>query len=298
MTFARASYRELGAELRKRREAAGLTCADLATRTGWSTAKVSRMEIGWHEISVVDLVYFVGMCGVYRAQAMDLIAMCRDAERKLGYWLSPHEQWLEDSLGSLIYHESTANISTTYEPQLVPGLLQTEDYARARIAAEHWRSPEDVESCVRIRMDRQRVLYPSRPAQFIFILHEQALHHTVGSAPIMHEQLLNLVLLTLLEHVTVRVVPSSAGEPWSFGGPFRLFEYTEHRPLVYLDAHASGLFLEDKDFVEPYRTLVPAFSEVALDEGQSRQLIATRASAYDDQRSERDGGHCLEEEQF
>jgi transcriptional regulator with XRE-family HTH domain len=130
MTFARAGYRELGAELRKRREAAGLTCAELATHTGWSPAKVSRIEIGWHEISVVDLVYFVGMCGVYRAQAMDLIAMCRDAERKLGYWLSPHEQWLEDSLSSLIYHEATARSSVVYQPQLVHGLLQTTDYAR------------------------------------------------------------------------------------------------------------------------------------------------------------------------
>jgi hypothetical protein len=206
---------------------------------------------------------------------------------------------LEDSLNSLIYHEVTAGRSTIYEPQLVDGLLQTADYARARIAAEHWRSSEDVESCVRIRLERQEILQVRQPAQFTFFLflHEQALRLQVGNAVIMHEQMLNLVLLTLLEHVTVRVVPSLAGERSAFGGPFRLFEYAKHKPLVYLDNHVSGLFVEDQDFVEPYQALVPTISEVALDEGQSRQLIATLADEYD-RGSERDAGHRLEKEQL
>lgn len=288
-----ACYRELGEELRKRREAAGLTATHLARRIGWSLAKVSRIEHGRSNLKDVDVLHYLGFCGVYEGAARDVIKLCRDAERKLGYWLSPHGMWLEDSLGSLIFHETTAARSTSYEPQLVHGLLQTADYARARIAAERWRTPEEVDECVRIRLQRQRILHLPRPARFTFFLQERALRLRVGSAAVMHEQLLKVVLLSALSHVTVRVVPPSV----TFGGSFHLFEFAEHRPLVYLDNHATGLFLEDREYIEPYRTLIPAISEVALDGGQSRELIAALASEYD-RGSERDAGDPMEEEQL
>lgn len=295
--MATACYRELGKELRKRREAAGLSGRGLAREIEWSLTKISRIENGQYNLRVEDMIHYLGCCGVYPVQAKELVPLCHEAERDQGYWLSPHGQWLPDSLRSLIYHESTADSSTTYEPQLVPGLLQTADYARARIAGERWRDPDDIDRSVRIRLERQRILHVPHPAPFFFFVHEQALRLRVGSAAIMHDQLLKLVLLAALDHVTVRVVPSSAGERSAFGGPFVLFEYAKHRPLVCLDNHATGLFLEDRDYVEPYRALVPAIAEVALDGGQSRELIATLASGYD-QRSERDADYRLEEEQL
>lgn len=291
----RACYRELGAELCKRREAAGLTVRDLAQRSGWSPAKVSRIENGLTEIDVVDLIFYVGFCEVYRAQALDLIAMCRDAERKLGYWLSPHDEWLEDSLSSLIYHEATAHRSTSYSPNGVHGLLQTADYARSWIVKERWRSRENIEECVRIRLERQRVLHMRMPGQFTFFMHEQALHRQMGDSSIMHDQLLHVVLLALLDNVTVRVVPSAAEA--EFGGPFHLFEYAQHPPLVYLDNHTTGLFLEDPEFVTAYRELVPVLADAALNGEQSRQLIASLAGEHD-RGSERDAGYHLEEEQL
>jgi transcriptional regulator with XRE-family HTH domain len=292
-----AQYRELGAVLRDRREQAGLTVAEMAPLMGFSTAKLSRIETGQTVIDVVDAVTYLGHCGLWRADVMDILALCREANRDLGFWLSPHGELLEDSLNSLIYHEMTAAASTTYEPQLVPGLLQTTDYARTCIAAERWRSLASVDHCLRIRLERQRVLNGRGSATFVFFLHEQALHVEVGSSAIMHEQMLNLVLLTALPHVIVRVVPWSAGERSAFGQAFRLFEYTQYPPLVYLDTYKTGLFLEDKEFVDPFRNLVPAISEVALDEGQSRALIASLASKYD-QGSERDADDRLEEEQL
>lgn len=294
---ATACYRELGQELRKRREAAGLSGADLARRTGWPPAKISRIESGRYDLSDVDLLHYLGFCGVYESEARDLVALCRDAERRLGYWLSPHGQWLPDSLSSLIFHEATADASTIYQPQLVHGLLQTADYARARIAAEVWRGIEDIKQCVRIRMERQRILHVPRPAQFTFFLHEQALRTQVGTAVIMHEQMLKLVLLAALDHVSVRVVLAAAADQSVFGGPFHLFEYLQFRPLAYLDNHATGLFLEDPEYLEPYRRLVPAMSAIALDEGQSREWIATLASEYD-RGSGPDVDHRVEEEQL
>jgi Domain of unknown function (DUF5753)/Domain of unknown function (DUF397)/Helix-turn-helix domain len=277
-----ARYRELGAELRKRREAAGLSGAQLAHRVGWSPSKISRVESGERGISDVDLIQYLGYCGIHgESRTRDLIAMCREAGHKLGHWLSPYGQWLEDSLSSLIYHESTADRCTIYDPLVVNGLLQTADYARTWIASEGWRTPEDVERCVDIRLERQRILRVPRPARFTFFVHEQALRLEVGNAAVMHDQMLKIVLLAALDHVTVRVLPLSAGKRSTFRGPFQLFEYAQHRPLVYLDSYSTGLFLEDREYVDPFRTLVPALSEVSLDGGQSRELIATLASEYD-----------------
>lgn len=294
-TTATAHYRELGDQLRKRREAAGLTCDQLGKAVGWSRAKVSRIERGYTELDGVDVIFYLGACKIWRGKAMDVMDLCHEAERKPPYWLSWHDE-VPESLKSLIFHESTADKSTTYEPQLVPGLLQTEDYARAMIAGERWRRSATIDQRVRLRMDRQHVMYGLDASPFTFFMHEQALRQQVGSAAIMHEQLLQLVLVTAMSLVTVRVVPSSAADCWAFGRPFVMFEYDQHTPLVCLDNHASVLFLEDHDYVEPYQALVPAIAEFALDEGQSRALIADLANECD-LGSERDADGRVEEEQ-
>jgi len=146
-------------------------------------------------------------------------------------------------------------------------------------------------------LERQQILHLAKPARFTFLLHEQALRLEVGGPAVMHDQMLKLVLTAALSHITVRVVPSSAGIHSAVGGPFQLLDYHDAAPVVYLDNHASGLFLEDQEFVQPYRALVPTIAKVALDEGQSRELIAALASEYD-KRSERDAGDRLEEEQL
>jgi len=195
-------------------------------------------------------------------------------------------------LGSLIFHESTAMAMTRYDPLVVDGLLQTPAYARIMIGREPWRTPEEVEACVRIRLERQRIMQRQLPARFTFFVHEQALRWQVGDPAVMHDQMLKLVLLAALDHVKVRVVP----EPTAFGGEFYLFRYQDHPSLVYLDSPSTGLFLEDKEFVEPYRRLTSDIAKVALDEGQSREFIAELANEYD-RGSESDVGDRVEEEQ-
>jgi len=273
-----ACYRELGAELKKRREAAGVTLRGVADYAEWHYTKVSRIESGHFRASVVDVIFYLGACGIYRAQARDVLALCREAERQQGYWrLSQNE---DESLRSMVFHESTATRSVSYEPLLIPGLLQTPAYARARIT-QRANTPEEVEPLVRIRMERQAILHRRNPACFVYFVHEQALRLRVGSAEIMHEQLLNIVLMAALDHVTLRVVPADAGERSLFGGPFMLMEFRNHGPLVYLDSVRSGFFLEDREYVRDYQLLLPELSAVALDEGQSRKFAADLADAYD-----------------
>jgi transcriptional regulator with XRE-family HTH domain len=294
-----ACYRELGAELRKHREIAGLTGDQVAHATGWHRSKISRVEMGQVGISVVDTIHYLGACKVFAAEAKDLLKLCAEAERESGYWLSPHGEWLEDSLSSLIYHEATADRSISYEPMVIPGLLQTKRYARVWIERTPGLSREAIEAAIRLREERQQILHRPRPGHFIFYLHEQALRLRVGSQTARHEQLLKLLFMAALPHVTLRVLPASAEALAVFGNPFRLFEYRDHNPLIYLDQVKTGLFLEDREFVAAYRRLLPKMSSVALGEAESRMFIADLANALDQGSRRRDAGiYELEEEQL
>jgi transcriptional regulator with XRE-family HTH domain len=277
-----ACYRELGAELKKRRESAGITAAQVADETGWDRSKISRIESGRVDISTVDVIFYLGACGIYRANAKDILELSRTAEHNQGYWLSPHGEWLEDSLASLIFHESTAGRTISYEPLVVPGLLQTRAYARAIIAPGAERMSRSVGETLRIRMERRAILHSRNPAEFEFFVHEQALRVQIGDAAVMHEQLRHLAQIAALDHVTLRIVPSAAGEHSVFGGSFQLFEHREHPPLLYLDGFLTGMFIEDHDVVgDYYRYLLPDLRAFALDAGQSRKYAADLADEYD-----------------
>lgn len=279
---ATACYRELGAELRKHREAVGLTGDDICRATGWHRSKVCRMEKGQVGISVVDAIHYLGACKIFAADAKGILRLCAEAEREVGYWLSRRvSDCLEDSLGSLVYHESTANRRTSHDPMVIPGLLQTRSYARMWIERTPGWSREEIDAGVRVREERQKVLHRSRPGHFVFYIHERALRLRVGSTKIMHEQLLKLLFMAALPQVTVRVLPMAAEMMAVFGNPFSLFEYPEHNPLIYLDQKSSGLFLEDQDYVADYRQVLPRIASVALPEMESRMLIADLANALD-----------------
>lgn len=294
-----ACYRELGAELRKHRDAAGLVGEDIARAAGWHRSKVTRIELGHAEISVVDAIHYLAACKVFVTQTKDILSLCQDAERKLGYWVSAHGGWLEDSFSSLIYHEATAVRWTGYEPTVIPGLLQTRGYARALMERIPGLSKQAVDAAVRTRGERQEVLRRPRLARFTFFVHEQALRLEVGSPTIMQDQLLKLVLMAGLPTVKLRVLPARAGERGLFGGSFQVFEYRDHQPLVYFSAAWSGVFLEDREFVADYRRLLPVMASVALDEEESRALVADLADALDQRSRRRDAGiYELEEEQL
>jgi transcriptional regulator with XRE-family HTH domain len=289
-----ACYRELGAELKKLRESAGLNEIDVSRKLSWSPSKVSRMENGFRKIAILDLIDYIALCGIYGKHGADYHAMCREAELNQGHWLRMYENGLPDTTRSLIYHESNASASTSYETEFVPGLLQTEAYIRALTTD---RFPDwDPDVAVRIRKERQRVLHKESPARFMFFVHENALRLVVGDHAVMHEQVLALLLHDGLRHVAIRVVPAEAGAQAMLGGPFRLFEFIDHRPLVYLDGPVCGLFLEDGEYVDGYRALLPTLASIALSEGQSREWLAALASEFDREGADAHAAHQVEEE--
>ncbi|HEX3590789.1 MAG TPA: Scr1 family TA system antitoxin-like transcriptional regulator, partial [Pseudonocardiaceae bacterium] len=172
--------RELGVELRKRREAAGLKGYDLAEQLGWSASKVSRMENGIRGVSEVDAAIYLTHCGVLQQELEDLLDIARAEDSDT--WLQEHGERLPDNLRTLVYHETTAAASASYEPSLVPGLLQTSDYARAVFEFADVVPRGKIGTAVRARLDRQAVLRKPDPPQCLFFVHENALRAPVGDA--------------------------------------------------------------------------------------------------------------------
>jgi transcriptional regulator with XRE-family HTH domain len=292
--YASAVYRELGEMLRQVRQRAGITETELARRLGWPLTTISRMENGWRSSTTTDVIQYVAMCGLKVRELQPYVEFTRIAERKQGYYLS--DERIDGSLQSLIFHESSARHSIIYEPLVIHGLLQTPDYARARILSLNPAgiAEETVAGAVRTRMERRQVLYLPNPARFTFYIPEQALRLRVGTEEVMQEQLLHLVLTAGLENVSVRIVPSTVG---TFSA-FQLMEFREHRPIVYLDDFRfGGLVLEEPNYVNSYIELAAMLAEVALDEGQSREYAAELADACD-RGSQRDVPEVLEEEQL
>ncbi|OLF12239.1 hypothetical protein BLA60_09625 [Actinophytocola xinjiangensis] len=298
MRHSSAAYRDLGRLLRETRKKSGLSSERLAKKMGWPLTTISRMENGGRVSSTTDVIQFAVSCGLKAGAELDrLIEFTRMAELDRGYYLS--DARIGGSLQSLILYESSAESSTIYEPQVIHGLLQTPAYARALIAALNANISEDrVSAAILTRMQRRRILSVPDSARFTFYFHENALRLQVGTDKIMHEQLLHIVLTAALDRVTVRIVPSSTGERCAFGGPFQLMEFDRHRPIVYLDNfRVGGLILDDSDHVCSYGELVPTLDDLALDEGQSREFVASLADEFD-RGSQRSGAVGLAQEQL
>jgi transcriptional regulator with XRE-family HTH domain len=272
-----ARAREVGSHLRQTREAAGLSLADMAERLGWSQSKVSRLERGAAEAIPVEVVRFAAHCGTGIGEVDSLLDWFREA--------APPGYWLSDRLSSLIFHETAAHFSTSYDPLVVPGLLQTEDYATALIG------PKFAE----LRMERQRLVHRRG---FQFYIHEQALRLPVGGNRVMNEQMLKLALMCDQPTITIRVVPIAMGAQAALGAPFVLFRYSGGNPLVYLEHQFNGFFVEDYDHVSRYQGHLNKLTDVALNRGESRELLAALASEFDLPEVSRDVPDHLAKEQL
>lgn len=216
-------------------------------------------------------MFYLAHCGAKKEDLDELLPLCRNADR--GFWL-------KERLRSLIFHESRAVPHQQFESLIVPGLLQTEGYARALITREL--GPFEAPGAVDVRMRRQRVLHDEvRPVDATYYIHEQVLDLPVGGNRVMNDQLLHLVLLSDRPNISIRVVPRSLGERSVFGCEHVLYYYREHRPLLYQENGITGWFIEDIEYVFKGQGMMTRLAQVALDEDESRVLLATMANKYD-----------------
>ncbi len=267
---------ELGDGLRAAMERAELNGKQVAHMLSWSPSFVSMLLNGKRNASEVDIAAFLGVCRVTGAERERLLALCR--EQDTPGWFQPHGSRLPKQLITLIDHENKAVTVSVFEAVFVPGLLQTGEYARAVISRSVNVPPGEVDDRVAARLARQSLFSRERPARFTFYLHESVLRLPVGGPAVMAEQLDHLRRMSARSYLSLRVVPIALGAHPAMTGAFRLMEFTEFKPVAYLESETSSVFLEKPEEIQAYRNVLAALAEIALGEGQSRELIAALAT--------------------
>lgn len=268
--------RELGEGLRGAMHRAGMSGKDAALALGWSPSRVSRLLSGKRGGTEVDVSAFLAVCRVRGKERTRLLKLCE--EMNTPGWLQQHGSRLPKQLRTLIDHEDKAVTISDFQAVWIPGLLQTGDYARALSTGKGMLPESEIEERVQARLARQSLFSRSRPARFTFFLHEFALRLPVGQPEVMSEQLHQLLRLSVRSYICLRVVPAAIGPHAGLAGPFILMEFAEFKPVVYLESETSCLFLEEPEEIAAYRHVLSRLAETALDEGQSRELIATVAT--------------------
>lgn len=268
--------RELGDGLREAMERAKLTGRQAAAALGWSQSRVSRLLSGKRGGSELDVSAFLGVCHVSGKERDRLLSLCAEADESS--YLQRYGSRLPKQLRTLIDHEDRATAISQFSPIMLPGLLQTGDYARALIEETGNVPADEIKERVSVRLGRQSLLSQSRPPRLDYYLHEFALRLPVGGPRVMSEQLHHLLRLSVRSYVSIRVVPASLGGHPGIAGQFMLLESPAYNPVAYLDSETSCLFLEHADEISAYRRILNALAEVALTGGQSRDLIADLAT--------------------
>ncbi len=278
--------RELGEGLRRAMEQAGLNGKQAAKLLDWSTSRLSRLVSGKRGGNEVDVSAFLAVCQVTGTERARLLALCR--EQNTPGWLQQHGSRLPQQLLTLVDHENKAISISDFQEPGVPGLLQTGDYARALLSRSANVPAAEIDDRVAARLARQSLFSRERPARFTFYLHEFVLRLPVGGSTVMSDQLHHLLRMSVRPYLTLRVVPAALGAHAAMAGSFTFMEFAEFRPVVYLESTTSSLFLEKPEEIATYRRILGALAETALDEGQSRELIATLATEFSADREDHD----------
>lgn len=269
--------RRLGQELRRLREVKGMTAEEVAERLLVSQSKISRLENGRRSISQRDVR---DLCGVYEVEdhriVESLMQMAKDS-RQQGWW---------HAFGDIPYSvyiglETDAASLRVYESLIVPGLLQTREYAQAVIEGM-WpeATPTEIDKRIQIRLKRQdRLTDPVEPLRFWAVIDEAVLRRVVGNPQIMADQLRHLTEISELPHVTVQVLPYAVGAHPGMYGSYTILEFQEDMDasVVYLEGVTSDLYLEKAPDVQNYAVMYEHLRAKALSAEHSRDFILRAA---------------------
>ncbi|MCR6483410.1 helix-turn-helix transcriptional regulator [Amycolatopsis sp. OK19-0408] len=259
--------RALAAGLREVREAHGVGLRQLARILGFAPQVLSLWEKGLRLPTVADVALILGFFEVRGEKQKYLLELAGSAREP---------DWVTANLPSLSHCEQGATRLTNWEIGIVPGLLQTADYARAIFESSNL-SVNQVDARVVARMDRQKMLTAPDPVTLHAILDERVLASTVGNEDIMSDQMDRLLETSRLPHVSVRVLPATAGFHPGRVGSFMLMEYAAGPPIVLLEHHRCSVFLSAADKVTSFRKLAKVVTEAAMSEDHSRERIAEAA---------------------
>ena len=271
--------KRLGIELRRLREQASLTCEEVGQRLDCSGTRISRMETGRISVRPGDARELLEIYGVTGAEADALVQLAREARQK-GWWhtygrvLPP---WFEAYVGL----EAAAIRFRDFQSMVVPGLLQTEDYARAVLrAAPNPGDPEDIDRQVALRMERQAILGQGNPPHLWVVLTENIVRVQVGGPAVMRTQLRRLIDVAERSNVTLQVLPFTTAAHVQPISPFTILDFPDAADptVVYLEHLTGSLFLEADEEIMRYTVVFDHLRAEALGTAPSIDLIARVAA--------------------
>jgi hypothetical protein len=249
---------QLGARLRTLREARGITRADAGWAIRGSESKISRMvlgRVGFKDRDVIDLLILYGVDDA--DERARLVAMAEEANTP-GWWQAYNDvlpTWFQNYLDL----EQAAELIRTYELQFVPGLLQTDAYARAVIAlGRHDAARPEIARRAQLRIARQRVLERPEPPRLWAVLDEAVLRRPIGGTAVLRDQIQSLIDACDLQNVRLQILPFDRGGHSAVGGAFSILRFPHHEvpDIVYIEHLTSGLYLERRDDVDAYAATI------------------------------------------
>jgi transcriptional regulator with XRE-family HTH domain len=269
----------LGEELRRLREACGLTLAEVVSRIGISESHLSRFEKGKRVPSPEDVSALLVIYGVTGEERYELLALARKAGQP-GLWQrdgSPGSRF-----ATLKLLESRATALLSFEPVMIPGLLQTVPYAEACVRKILLLENQDaIDERVAGRVHRQAVLRKFGAPPLIAIINESALRCPVGGRAVLRDQLRYLIEVAEHSNVTLRIVPTVIGAHPGLHGSFLRMRFADRPSVVFLENRTSSLFLEDHSDVSAYDQAIAELLSVAISEEDSVRLVAEMAATLE-----------------
>lgn len=255
----------------------GLTTTEAAERLGMSGASViSKVETGKQRVpsSALDAYFeaYEVTSEIKKRELRDLAALASSSRRANS--LREYRGNISDPFAEYLHLEDVATRSEMYS-LIVPGLLQSEAYARAVVErSRQWQTSREVQNFVGLRMARQQVLTRRQPLQLWCILDEAALHRQVGAKEVMRDQLQQLVDLTEEKpNLAIQVLPFSAGAHAGLDGGFHLLHFPAGSPVVVVEPMTTSIYLEEDGDIGRYETGYNYLRTEALDTDASRKYI-------------------------
>lgn len=274
--------RRLAAELRRLREAAGLTREQVAAETGINQATLYRHECVSSRTRPQrrTMLTLLKLYGVGDQKRDELLELCREDDTQT--WLRPYHAELPEQYTAYISFEAEAGAVRNYESHFIPGLLQTPDYARALIkGCLPTATARQIEHRVEARLERQTRLVCDDPLNLWVIVDEAALRRQVGGPEVMRRQLQRLARVAMAgrSHITIQVIPFAAGAHPGMGGSFVLLDFPPHPgpELVYIDGTAGDAFLDTQEHLDGFSRTFDALRARALSPDDSIAMIASLA---------------------
>ncbi|MGW6291964.1 helix-turn-helix domain-containing protein [Streptomyces sp. NPDC055058] len=274
-----ARRRRLSIELKKLRERSALTCAQVGQALDWSGSKVNRMETGSGRVQPSDVDALCRFYGTSDELREFLKSLAREAKTR-GWW-QVHGAGVPEWFNIYIGLEQDASTLRQYQCELLPGLMQTEAYARELHTTGAHMSSEDIDRAVRVRLERQQMLARKDAPDAWFVVNEGAVRNVIGDRELMRDQLERLLDAMALPSVTLQVLPFDSGT-YPVTGSFTMlgFPAPEDPDLVYRDGITDAVYLEGEHHVREYTRAFDGLRAAALSPQRSARLVESVVKEY------------------